>query len=130
MNKHTPGPWEADIHEKGNRYPSVKIGPRLNYDDDSGTFQASITINEGPTPGDVAQGKGFGTTTETCNANAYLIAAAPKLLEACQAYLANDYQTLNGTVAEKLAQLREYERQASDIRQQIREAVAAATQES
>lgn len=81
----TPGPWEATDLDHPDYFPSVFIGPELVYEDGSGRFRDSITVNCGPPPDDIARGKGIGTTMETANANARLIAAAPALYEALKA---------------------------------------------
>ncbi len=77
---HTPGPWTAVIHEDGRLFPHVQIGPELPYSDGSGTSQDRITVNVGATPEMVEAGVGGGTTMETADANARLIAQAPTLL--------------------------------------------------
>lgn len=87
--RHTPQPWDAEIDPSGKYFPSVFLGPKLKYRDNSGSMRAKVIVNEGPTPEDVASGYGFGSTMETCNANALLIAAAPDLLG-----LANGYRAL------------------------------------
>lgn len=84
---HTPGPWE--VSEENGYFPSVFLGPRLRYSDNSGSFRASICINEGPTPEDVKSGFGFATTMGTCKANAQLIAAAPQLLNVLREFVAD-----------------------------------------
>lgn len=93
----TPGEWEAAFLQEEKRFPSVYIGPELPYHDHSGRFRARITINEGPTPEDVARGTGFGTTMETARANARLIAAAPPMLRAlirADALIENLFETV------------------------------------
>ena len=87
MSDHTPGPWKAIIHETHDYFPSVQLGPTLPYEDGSGESVQEIIVNCGPTPEMVAAGEGSGSTTETTEANARLIAAAPDLLEACKAML-------------------------------------------
>jgi hypothetical protein len=76
--KFTQGPWRAIINTNGKYFPSVQIGPKLRYPDNSGVGNHRITVNEGQPRGE----KHWSNTMEACNANAKLIAASPLLYEA------------------------------------------------
>ena len=78
--KHTPGPWDCETRDDPFYFPIVLIGPP----GEKGR-RARIHINEGPSPEMVAKGESRGTTEETANANARLIAASPDLLAALEA---------------------------------------------
>ena len=63
MNEHTPGPWEAENTNSG------------------------IMIKSTRKPGYLAAARWFTQSSKEIWANAYLIAAAPDLLGACEAAL-------------------------------------------
>jgi len=85
--EHTPGPWEIGGMD-GQYFPHVFIGPELRFPDNSGSFRPNITVNEGPSAEEVAQGIGFGSHMGVCQANARLIAAAPDYAEAAELAIA------------------------------------------
>lgn len=69
MNQHTPGEWKA-LHRGGNKWEIIAASPHVQ-----GFTQTICELNGPWNPANYA-------------ANARLIAAAPQLLEACQAALA------------------------------------------
>jgi hypothetical protein len=95
--KFTPGPWGVCLTD-GKYFPHVHIGPRVvptaeftkKYPQHSECIRYNeIIINDGPSPESLAKflktgstDNLIGTTMETCNANALLIAAAPDLYAA------------------------------------------------
>ena len=62
-------------------FPQVFLGP------DCDGQRGKITINKGPSPEQIARGCAIGTTGETADANALLIASAPSLYEALEELL-------------------------------------------
>jgi hypothetical protein len=80
MSGHTPGPWKVNRHKHihGELWLSVLSGA---WD---------ITSNSAAKPGVIADAKYSAMSDEENEANARLIAAAPSLLEATEAFMALD----------------------------------------
>jgi len=104
-HKPTPGPWKLELDFKDNgelRYfPTVLTHdkPTMRYSDGSGDEEsakrnARIVIHAGQ-PAEELQRGVIRNDMDTCLANARLIAAAPDLLAACEAALANMEAELN-----------------------------------
>ncbi len=76
--KHTPGPWEYKSGGEG-AFPQVILAKSMPYSDGSGgaDHDEYLTINVGPSAKGLAAGY-LSNDTETCEANARLIAAAPE----------------------------------------------------
>ena len=110
MSKHTPGPWVYDEENADGDTYTIAHSPN---------YQAAIRSVSDPAVlvdirrSDLADSRSL----EEARANARLIAAAPELLAACQAYLD----------AEKLTNAAAYVRALSETKRLIAEAVAKAT---
>ena len=116
MSKHTPGPWR---HYAG---MVVRFGEN----------GANICELSEPRAVAVVEHKRCrlgSPNRDEAQANARLIAAAPELLEACNAVLAHDLATCEkgATPEEKLQWFHKHMQEEPDIRQQVRAAIAKAT---
>jgi len=81
--KHTPGPWRVCKRASCWAIQPITGAAPGNHND--------VVYVATPYPGDPTAGSvtSQGRTKEECEANARLIAAAPELLEACEAVLAH-----------------------------------------
>ena len=76
--KHTPGPWEVTLVDSDlpeHHYVYARIEPRVGY-----VGYESMGVYHDPGIGN----RRLATLNDTAMANAYLIAGAPDLLEACK----------------------------------------------
>ncbi len=80
MKKHTPGPWEIRIHNKGSYFTEVEVWHQ-NYGR-LAIMQDNTSIWNSEKKEDVAK-----EALDQAIANAQLIAAAPDMLAACQMVL-------------------------------------------
>lgn len=92
MSKHTPGPWKVEAH-KHIEYGDTKYCSHAIKTDDSAGFQIATVMED------------FECDAE---ANARLIAAAPELLEACEALSSIEHieQTSTGPLRDALLKAR------------------------
>jgi hypothetical protein len=80
MSKHTPGPWTLEEHGGAFYIFGPDMAMIADNDDEGGFVPREVVAR--------VRGVGRGATVEEQQANGKLLAAAPKLLDACKFVLA------------------------------------------
>lgn len=68
----SPGPWEAMHLNDDGRFPSVFVGPKRAYSDNSGSHRPALIVNQAHDPGSKTAGADMPTFRATAELIAFL----------------------------------------------------------